>query len=113
MHGLHQPLCRLVLQLPYVWLQVNSSVQHLDLSHNMVSDIGARVLAKLLRPSAGCSSCLRTLCLQHNQIGEGAWWLTAAPPAVCMPVSGGLDRRKRAVCAVWLRMAEVNFSASC
>jgi hypothetical protein len=50
-------------------LKVNSSVQHLDLSYNQLEDIGARVLATLLRPSAGCSSRLRTLHLQHNQIG--------------------------------------------
>lgn len=51
-------------------LKVNSSIQHLDLSQNMIEDIGARVLAILLKPSAGSSSRLRTLCLQHNQIGE-------------------------------------------
>lgn len=51
-------------------LKVNSSIQHLDLSHNRLEDIGARVLAILLRPSAGSSSRLRSLCLQHNQIGE-------------------------------------------
>jgi hypothetical protein len=54
-------------------LKVNSSIKHLDLSHNRVQDIGARVLALLLKPCAGTgssSSSLRTLCLQHNEIGE-------------------------------------------
>lgn len=50
-------------------LKVNSSVEHLDLSWNALEDIGARVLSLLVLPSAGCSSRLRTLCLQHNQIG--------------------------------------------
>jgi Ran GTPase-activating protein (RanGAP) involved in mRNA processing and transport len=50
--------------------RVNSSIQHLDLSHNRLEDIGARVLAILVKPSAGSSSRLRSLCLQHNQIGE-------------------------------------------
>lgn len=54
-------------------LKVNSSIKHLDLSHNAVQDIGARVLALLLKPCAGTgssSSSLRTLCLQHNEIGD-------------------------------------------
>lgn len=37
---------------------------------SLPQDIGARTLAHLLRPSAGCTSRLRTLCLQHNQIGD-------------------------------------------
>jgi hypothetical protein len=51
-------------------LKVNSSIQHLDLSHNSLEDIGARLLALLLKPSVGSSSRLHSLCLQHNQVGE-------------------------------------------
>jgi len=64
-------------------LKVNGSVEHLDLSWNALEDIGARVLALLVLPSAGCSSRLRTLCLQHNQIGGVAGWVVCSS-SVCL-----------------------------
>ncbi|KAF8063677.1 BXL3 [Scenedesmus sp. PABB004] len=66
-------------------LSRNTSVVLLDLSHNDVGDIGARLLARLLRSGGGGSGSaaprLRALGLQHNAIGDdGAAALAAALP---------------------------------